>query len=68
MFNIDLYRENVKKSSCLKPQGLEPCYLVCSITKWTSTKIVQIIALGPKMVPLRGGGGGGDFLHVTCFT
>ena len=26
-----LYRENVKKSS-LKPQGLKPWYLVCSIT------------------------------------
>ena len=23
-FYIGLYRENVKKSSCLKPQGLEP--------------------------------------------
>ena len=24
MFYIGLYRENVKKTSCLKPQGLEP--------------------------------------------
>ena len=24
MFYIGLYRENMKKSSCLKPQGLEP--------------------------------------------
>ena len=24
LFDIGLYRENVKKSSCLKPQGLEP--------------------------------------------
>ena len=24
MFNMGLYWENVKKSSCLKPQGLEP--------------------------------------------
>ena len=29
MFNIGLYRENVKKSSCLKLEGLEPWYLVC---------------------------------------
>ena len=32
MFYIGLYKEKVKKSSCLKPQGLEPWYLVCSIT------------------------------------
>ena len=32
MFYVGLYRDNVKKSSCLKPQGLVPCYLVCSIT------------------------------------
>ena len=23
MFNIGLYRENVKKASCLKPEGLD---------------------------------------------
>ena len=51
MFYIGLYRENVKKSSCLKPQGLDYWYLVFSITLWTSTKFVQIIDLGPKMVP-----------------
>ena len=32
MFYIGLYRENVKKKSCLKPQGLKPWYLVYSIT------------------------------------
>ena len=54
MFYIGLYRGNVKKSSCLKPQGLEPWYLVYSITKWTSTKFVQILALGPGMARPRG--------------
>ena len=28
--------------------------MVCSITLWTSTMFVQIIALGPKMAPPRG--------------
>ena len=32
-----------------KPQGLELWYLVCSITYWTSIKLVQIIPLGLKM-------------------
>ena len=32
MFYIGLCRENVKKSSCLKPQCLEPWYLVWSVT------------------------------------
>ena len=54
LINIGLYRENVKKSSCLKPQGQEPRFLVFSITKWTSTKFVQIITLGSKMVPPPG--------------
>ena len=48
---IGLYREKHEKSSCLKPQGLEPCYLVCIIIWWTSTKFVQIITLGPKISP-----------------
>ena len=39
----------MNKSSCLKLQGLQPCYLVWSIISLTSTKIVQIIPLGPKM-------------------
>ena len=54
MVYIGLYWENVSKSSCLKPQGQEPCFLVFSITKWTSTKLVQIITLGSKMVPPGG--------------
>ena len=58
MFNIGLYRENVKKSSCLKLEGLEPWYLVYSITMWTSTKFVQIISLGPEM----------ECPGVKCFT
>ena len=48
MFYIGLYRENMKKSSRLKQQGLKPWYLVCSITLWTSTKFVQIMPLGLK--------------------
>ena len=43
-----LHRKNVKKSSCLKPEGLESWYLVCSIIQWTSTKFIQIISLEPK--------------------
>ena len=46
--------KNMKKSSCLKPQGLEPWCLVCSITLWTSTKFVQIMPLRRKMAPPRG--------------
>ena len=54
MFYIGSYRENMKKSSCLKPYGLESLYLVCSITWWNSTKFVQIMPLGPKMAPPQG--------------
>ena len=32
MSYIGLFRQNMKKSSCLKPKGLEPLYLVCGIT------------------------------------
>ena len=32
LFYIGLYRENVKKSDCLKPEGLDYWYLVFSIT------------------------------------
>ena len=31
MFCIDFYRENNKKSSGLKPRGLDLCYLVCHL-------------------------------------
>ena len=48
MFYIGLYRENMKKSSCLKRQGLESEYLVCRITKWTLTIFVKIMPLGSK--------------------
>ena len=46
MFYIGIYRENMKKSYCLKSYGLELRYLVCSITLWTSTKFVQIMPRG----------------------
>ena len=42
------YRENVKNSSCLKPQGLELCYVA---SPSGPLPFVQIIALGPKMSP-----------------
>ena len=32
LFYIGLYRENVKKSSCLKPEGQDYCYMVLRIT------------------------------------
>ena len=32
MFYIGLYRENMKKSSCLKPQGTESWYLIWNVT------------------------------------
>ena len=50
IFFKSLFREN-KKSSCLKTQDLEPWYLACSNNIWTSTKFVQIMALGPKVAP-----------------
>ena len=34
---------NVQKSSCLKPKAyIEPRYLVCSITLWSSTEFVHL--------------------------
>ena len=54
MFYIGLHREHVKNSSCLKPQGIEPGYFVCNISKCTFTKVVQIMSLGLKMAPPRG--------------
>ena len=40
--------ENMNKSSCMKPQIIEPWYLIWSIT---STNFVQVILLRPKMFP-----------------
>ena len=54
LFYIGLYRENMKKSSCLKPEGLDCWYLVFSFTLWTSTKFVQIIGAEPKMALPQG--------------
>ena len=42
------------KTSCLKPEGLEPWYLAFSIIYWTSIKFVQIMPLGPKKALPRG--------------
>ena len=53
IFYIDLYRENLQKSSYLKPEGLGLWYLVHSFTYWTSAKTVQITALVPKMALSR---------------
>ena len=54
---VQLYRENMKNSSCLKPQGRELWFLFCSITSWTSTTFVQIIPMGPKMAQPQGSHG-----------
>ena len=51
MFNIGLYRENMKNSSCLKLQGREPLYLVCSITLWTLYQVYSNYAPGAKTAP-----------------
>ena len=48
MFCIDVYRENMKKSSFLNPQGTEPWYLVWSIIKWTPTKLFKLCTWGQK--------------------
>ena len=44
----------MKEYSSLKRQCLEPWYLVCSIILWTSTKFVQIVAVGKKWPRPRG--------------
>ena len=50
MFYIGLYSKNIKK--ILSEQyGLESLSLVCSITRCTSTKFVQIMPLGLKKWP-----------------
>ena len=71
MFYIGLYRGKHEKSSCLKPRGLEPWYLVCSIIWWTSTQFVQIMPLGTKSALPRCHQGHGQlstntqYLHVS---
>ena len=57
--------ENITKSSCLKPLGLEPWYLVCSTIQWTQFQFAQNIALGTKMAPPGGHQGHGQFLIDT---
>ena len=47
-------KEKLKKSSWNKLEAQELRYLVCSIVQWTSTKFVQILALGLKLTPPRG--------------
>ena len=54
MFYIGLYWENMKKSSCLKPQGLESWYLVCSSIEGALLGVLQLCPLGQKM-PYAGG-------------
>ena len=51
---IDFLTENLKKSSCLKRGSPGLWYLVCSFIQWTSTKVVQIIALGSKKASRQG--------------
>ena len=50
VFHIEIKKDIFKKSSCPKPQGLELSYLACSIIYWSSTKILQIMALEWKIV------------------
>ena len=40
-------------TSPLKPLGLGSIYVICSIALWTSTKFVQMVALGSKMALRR---------------
>ena len=54
MYNMGLYRESMKNNFLSKPQGLEPKYLVCCFTCWTSTKLVPIMPMVFKMA-LKGG-------------
>ena len=44
----------LKKSSSHKLEDQELRYLVCSIAQWTSTKFVQIMALGLKLAAPQG--------------
>ena len=53
MFYIGLRRDNVKNSSSSETTGPNALTLVFSITKWSSTKFVQIMPLGSKKVPPR---------------
>ena len=52
MYCKGIYRENMIISSCLEPPGIEPEYLVCSITYWTSTLFVHTIAMVPQESPM----------------
>ena len=53
----------MKNASCLKPQGLELCYVA---SPSGPLPFVQIIALGSKMSPPRGGGGG-QMLYIGFY-
>ena len=50
MFYIGLYRENMKKSSCLKPQDLESWYYLVDLYQVCSNYIHWV-----KHVPAPGG-------------
>ena len=43
-----------QNSSSLKLEGLELCYLVNSISLWTSTKFVHMMPLRSKLAPIPG--------------
>ena len=43
---IQIYREKLRKSSCLKLKGLEFRYLVCSIFLWSSTNLFKLFPWG----------------------
>lgn len=46
-------QENLKKTFCLKMNGLELIFSRRSIALWPSIKFVQIIAPGPKLALLK---------------
>ena len=54
LFYIDPYRENFKNLHVWKQKAQAFDIWYIAFTYWTSTKIIQDIALGPKMAPLRG--------------
>ena len=49
MFYIGLYRENVKKSSCLKPQGL----IVLQISRLSEGSTGQIFATSSVIYQMK---------------
>ena len=62
MFHIGLNRANMKKSSCLKLKGLEPRYLVCSITSRSLPSLFKLYPLGQTLASI-----GGHMFYIGLF-